>query len=899
MVIKIISFKGLLTAMLFFLLVSPAFAQTTQTFNTGAYIVNMGVTPQTVGNGLKPYGMIYDLIKNFGVPISWVIDPNKTKDGIDFSHNGIDYRGGPFIIPAEYRTATVNARIAFWNTEGVIGATSVSPLLVPVFKTITVNTAPDWTLDQQSGSIVAGYFVNAGIPPGAHGGASSNGWKTPAQLNECDDVFAMPHADPVWASHSNLLAWNLDHKGAIWTACHSGSALELMFNPANPAQQGNFLTNKTGIAGGGGPWATPSNSLIIWKSHGKGTPPYAYNAPSDPVMQFMGILDAATLNGSEQIYIPVQAAGGGWLPTTVLGVYDPDHPETPLANPSAPEFYAAVIAYGHGFGDTERGLVMYEGGHSHNKGALPANIAAQRAFFNFSLIAAKAKAPDPEVTVDLSNVFSGTTNSLDFQLLGDRDISEFTILWESDCGGTFSSTTTQATVFTAPVVTSPTQCLITITLTDGCNRVYRNSTAFTIKCDFDIVATLTTACGSNASGAIDMAITNADAPFVYSWNRTAPTTASGSGTGTSITGLEAGTYSVTVTPNNGAGCPKTFITNLPSAPEVTFTPVVTNIVCPGGTNGVITINMTGGTPPFTYDWDDLAGPNNPSSRTNLSAGNYELTVTDAKGCSATQIIAVNEPDPIALNETITPVLCFGANNGQIAVAPTGGNGPYTYLWSDGSTQSSRTNLPPGTYSVTVRDANNCTATFTSLEITQPAAALAATHTQTNLLCFGGTSGEIDLTVTGGTSPYTYAWTGPGGPYATEDLTGLVAGTYSVVVTDDRGCTTTRTVTLTQPAALSVSGVRTNPSCPPGAQQNDQDGAIVLTVSGGTLGYSFAWTASNGGLVPSGQENNQNLTNLRAGTYQVVVTDANNCTRTVSFTLTNQFPNPATPGNINN
>jgi hypothetical protein len=212
-------------------------AQTTRTIPTGSFVVNMGVSPQTVGNGLKPYGLVYDLVKNYNVPIYWVINPSKGKDGIDFSHNGVDYKGGPFIIPVEYRSTAVNDRITFWQSQGVVGANTVSSISVPVAETITA--APNWTLDQKNGSIAAGYFTNAGIP------SSSYNFKDPALLGSCDDIFVMPHADPTWATHANLLTWNQTFRGAIWAACHAVSALEDMFNPANPAQQTNFLSAKT------------------------------------------------------------------------------------------------------------------------------------------------------------------------------------------------------------------------------------------------------------------------------------------------------------------------------------------------------------------------------------------------------------------------------------------------------------------------------------------------------------------------------------------------------------------------------------------------------------------------------------------------------------------------------
>ena len=143
----------------------------------------MGVTPQTVGNGLKPYGMVYDLVKNYNVPIKWVINPSKAKDGVDFSYNGSAYKGGPFIIPADYRSAAVNARIVYWQSLGVVGITTTSGISVPVYTTI--RSAPRWSLDGQTGSLVQSYLVNAGFPITAYN------WKTAAKLNNCDDVQHM------------------------------------------------------------------------------------------------------------------------------------------------------------------------------------------------------------------------------------------------------------------------------------------------------------------------------------------------------------------------------------------------------------------------------------------------------------------------------------------------------------------------------------------------------------------------------------------------------------------------------------------------------------------------------------------------------------------------------------
>ncbi len=172
----------------FILCANPSFAQT-ETFEAGAYIINMGITPQTDKNALKPYGMIYDLIKNHKVKVKWCINPTKAKDGIDFIHNGVSYKGGPFIIPVEYRTTEVNSRINYWITQGVVGATTVSSITIPIDPVYgTLRNVPRWTLDKRNGKIAVEYFMNAGIPPEAYGGITGTGWKDPSELDCCDDL---------------------------------------------------------------------------------------------------------------------------------------------------------------------------------------------------------------------------------------------------------------------------------------------------------------------------------------------------------------------------------------------------------------------------------------------------------------------------------------------------------------------------------------------------------------------------------------------------------------------------------------------------------------------------------------------------------------------------------------
>ncbi len=439
-----------------------------ETLSTGAFIVNMGATnPNTIANGLKPYGLVYDLVRNYHVPVRWVISQTKIKDGPDFTYNGVAYKGGTFIIPAEYRTAAVNNRILYWQGLGVVGASTTTALTLDV--TYIIKAAPRWTLDAQNGTVAEAYLLNAGISNVAFPGAYN--WKSPQTLGACDDFFVMPHAEPTWATHNNLLAWNRDYFGSIWAGCHAVSALENMVNPSSTAQQTNFLTVKDGSA------TLPlvnsvyanSNSMLLWTAHSDGTTPYTYRLPNDPISQFMGTIDAAFLNGSEKIYIPRQTGGvAKWNPGAKIITYDPSQANVSSVNPDLSNA-AVVLVYGRAFDDPSRGYIMYQAGHSQNKGTA-GDVAGQRAFFNFSFFQTTPKSPIVSGT--------GTTNgqqvsngvALNYSVSASSPLPgiTFTYQWTASCGGSFSTPTATSTSFT-PAGTAGAQ-IVTCTVTDNCGR---------------------------------------------------------------------------------------------------------------------------------------------------------------------------------------------------------------------------------------------------------------------------------------------------------------------------------------------------------------------------------------------------------------------------------------------
>jgi hypothetical protein len=432
-----------------------SFAQT-ETFTTGSFIVNLGATnPNTINNGLKPYGLIYDLIRNYQCPVKWIVSQTKVKDGIDFTYNGTGYRGGAFIIPKEFRTPAVNARITFWQGKGVVGITTVSPLTVDVYKTFL--SVPKWTLDKQNGKIYEQFLINAGITNTAFPNAYN--WKDPASLGSCDDFFVMPHADPTWATHGNLYNWNRTYLGTIWADCHAVSVLENMFNPANPSQRTNFLS---------------TNGLIPFKNHDKGSPPYINRLPNDPVCQYLGLIDLATTNGSEEIYIPDPSKSSLWRPATRVMVYDPTQKNVTNVAPDLSNVAAALVT-GRGFGNSTYGWVTYMAGHNQNNGSA-GSVAAQRSFLDFSFFQVVEKTPIlPTITsITPGQIIAGedTLNLTIGNATSPVPGVTFSYRWVSSCGGTFipASGIGQNVKWVAPTVASQTSCVLSCIVTDNCDR---------------------------------------------------------------------------------------------------------------------------------------------------------------------------------------------------------------------------------------------------------------------------------------------------------------------------------------------------------------------------------------------------------------------------------------------
>ncbi|KRB59675.1 hypothetical protein ASD98_00715 [Flavobacterium sp. Root186] len=399
---------------------------------------------------------------------------------------------------------------------------------------------------------------------------------------------------------------------------------------------------------------------------------------------------------------------------------------------------------------------------------------------------------------------------------------------------------------------------VLVTDANGCT-ITRN---FTITTTNTLVATTSQTdvlCFGANTGSAAVVPSGAPGPFTYVWSPSG-------GNADTATNLTAGNYSVTITSANGCSIVKNFTITEPTELIVTPSPQI-NTSCNGGANGSATVVVTGGTGAYTYSWAPTGGNN--ATANGLSAGTYTVTVQDANLCTKTQSFTITEPTILAATTSQTDVSCNGGTNGTATVNVTGGTGAYTYSWSPtGGNAATASGLAAGTYTVTVQDANFCQTTET-VTITEPAI-LAATISQTDVTCNGLNNGTATVIPTGGTAPYTYSWSPSGGTAAT--ASGLSPGTYTATITDANGCTTTQSVTITEPSVIALTPSHTDVSCNGGA-----NGTATITAAGGTAPYTYSWS-------PSG-ETTALINNLIPGTYTVTVTDANGCIATESIVIT--------------
>jgi len=346
-------------------------------------------------------------------------------------------------------------------------------------------------------------------------------------------------------------------------------------------------------------------------------------------------------------------------------------------------------------------------------------------------------------------------------------------------------------------------------------------------------------------------------PYTYQWDSTA-----GGQTTSTADGLCSGTYSVTVTDDSGISAFNSVIVNEIGGPEIQVSG--TDVSCNGGSDGSATVEVTGGTPGYTYTWsnssttEDLPG---------IPAGQYEVTVTDANQCTAVSGITISEPPLLTSVISGSDPLCAG-NEGTADVEVSGGTPPYTYFWEPVNETSEDINgLQSGEYTVLITDANGCTIT-NSIIIDEPYP-ITTQISGTDLLCYGDVSnGSAGISATGGTQPYIYSWSNGGN---TQTIVNIGAGTYTVTVTDQNGCTAEDNITINEPPEFIV----TIPE--PGWICIGESVSLIANVSGGTPGYSYEW---NNGIM----EEWNNVSPGFTANYSVSATDINGCQTSANVTV---------------
>lgn len=395
----------------------------------------------------------------------------------------------------------------------------------------------------------------------------------------------------------------------------------------------------------------------------------------------------------------------------------------------------------------------------------------------------------------------------------------------------------------------------TVLITDANNCSV--SKTVTIKEPVAMAAAITktdVSCNGNSDGAISIVASGGTSPYSFYWKHDKSISANASG-------LKAGVYEVEVTDANG--CVRTEQINVSEPITLTGNIAKTDVSCNGGTDGEATVTINGGTAPYSYVWSNGVTTEN---AVQLNAGTYSVMVQDAKGCTISKSVTIAEPAALKASFTQTKAGCGGAVSDAVIAEVTGGIPPYSFEWSDGSSGDRLENFITGSYTLKITDANGCTLSETmDVAVIED---LSIDFSQKNVSCNGGSDGTLQALVSGGRGEYLYKWsTGA----VTDKIEHLKAGSYTVTVEDDLGCTATAYIAVTEPDVLSVTASQTNVSCFTGS-----DGAISLNVSGGTLPYQYKW--SNGLAVSSAYQ-------LKAGLYNVTVQDANGCSVTVSVTVT--------------
>lgn len=468
--------------------------------------------------------------------------------------------------------------------------------------------------------------------------------------------------------------------------------------------------------------------------------------------------------------------------------------------------------------------------------------------FSYSIVVPLVTASITSPTFNGYNVacFSGATGSA--TAVPGGGTPPYTYSWSPSGQTTATATGLSATSYTVTVRDAnscPAPASITLTAPPDSVSV-------------SIDTSVNVSCNGGSDGMAGTSIVGGLSPYTYSWSPGLQTTAT-------ATGLTANSYSVVATDNNGCTSQRSVVITEPT-PLSGSVGSFSNVTCNGNANGVISINVSGGTPPYTHSWSNGRSA---QTVTNLGPGTFTDTIRDSKGCMVIVSQPITEPGGAvgipASSLSSTDVNCNGGSDGTANIIPSGGTPPYNVSWSNSDIGNSADSLIAGIYTVTVVDGNGCTFD-TAITINEPAVLnsqfvnFSTTPAGTTISCNGLSDGEVRVSVFGGTPPYTYLWSDAS---TLDSITSKPAGTYWVEITDDNGCVHNDTTIFTEPTAFTNSLTKQDVVC-----KGESSGWIKANPIGGSPVYSYLWSP----LL----QTTDSIGGLPTGFYDVTITDLNGC-----------------------
>ncbi len=384
------------------------------------------------------------------------------------------------------------------------------------------------------------------------------------------------------------------------------------------------------------------------------------------------------------------------------------------------------------------------------------------------------------------------------------------------------------------------------------------------------IAVTDVSCNGGNNGSIVVTASGGTGTLSYAWSAPPPNPGN---TPNAMNLIPFSFYRVTVT--DGSGCTvNSMLIEVSEPPVLAVTASnIQNVACAGNNTGSVTLNVTGGTPPYTYNWSGTSQTTNPA--TGLMAGIYAVTVTDSKNCTQTlsNINVVSLNPPVMITNTAVTDLNNG-NPGAVNITVSGGSN-YTFAWTGpnnftASTEDISNLAAGGQYCVTVTSGNGCT-TSTCATVGED---LNISTFSINKACSGTNNGGVDITIAGGTAPYTYVWRNSSNVVVamTQDITNVAPGTYNVTVTDASNNQVTGSFEVTSLPAINIASSI-------GSATSGNNGSIALTITGGAPGYNVVWSGTT--------QTGPSINNLAIGQYCATITDANSCTATGCYMVTAQ------------